>query len=217
MYSSPALGNVMTGTCNCNFDMNMFLKNVENSVSRILSEKEMVYHQRLEEVENRLSNLATCLSVPSKDSGVKVSRTSGSGLEHVREYVGDEYAAEWSCDLEKVDNLSAAYSSIAMTSSVVECGGVQLMMEREGVVDGEEEPTAIMSGHHSFLEEIQRSREQVMQMEALVNEEDYCSWSGCEDDWLSPSHGWGGWRLGRFGRSHGIRPSSLNKLNRNSC
>jgi hypothetical protein len=47
---STAPGNVMTETCNCNcnFDMNMFLKNVENSVSRILTEKEMVYHQRLE-------------------------------------------------------------------------------------------------------------------------------------------------------------------------
>jgi hypothetical protein len=66
-------GNIMTGTCNCNcnFDMNMFLKNVEYSVSRILTEKEMVYHQRLEEVENRLSNFATCLSVLSKDSGVE--------------------------------------------------------------------------------------------------------------------------------------------------
>jgi hypothetical protein len=49
-------GNVMIGTCNCNcnFDMNMFLRNVENSVSKILTEKEMVYHQRLEEMENRL-------------------------------------------------------------------------------------------------------------------------------------------------------------------
>jgi hypothetical protein len=49
-------GNVMTGICNCycNFDINMFLKNVENSVSKILTEKEMVYHQRLEEMENRL-------------------------------------------------------------------------------------------------------------------------------------------------------------------
>jgi hypothetical protein len=46
------------------------------------------------------------------------------------------------------------------------------MMEREGVVDGEEECTAIMSGHHSFLEEIQGRLEQVMQMEALINEED---------------------------------------------
>jgi hypothetical protein len=46
----------MTGICNynCNFDMNMSLKNVENSVSRILTEKEIVYHQRLEEMENRL-------------------------------------------------------------------------------------------------------------------------------------------------------------------
>ena len=35
-------------------DMNMFLKNVENSVSKILTEKEMVYHQRLEEMESRL-------------------------------------------------------------------------------------------------------------------------------------------------------------------
>ena len=67
--------------------------------------------------------------------------------------------------------------SVAMTSSVAECGGVELMMEREGVVDGEEERTAIMSGHHSFLEEIQRRLEQVMQMEALVNEEEDCSWS----------------------------------------
>jgi hypothetical protein len=77
----PVPGNVMTGTCNCNcdFDMNMYLKNVENSVSRILTKKEMVYHQRLEEVENRLSNLATCLSVLSKDSGVdEASRTSGT-------------------------------------------------------------------------------------------------------------------------------------------
>jgi hypothetical protein len=43
-------GNVMTGICNynCNFDINMFLKNVKNSVSKILTEKEMVYHQRLE-------------------------------------------------------------------------------------------------------------------------------------------------------------------------
>jgi hypothetical protein len=47
-------GNVMTGTGNCNFDMNMFLRNVEISVSKILTEKEMVYHQRLEEMENRL-------------------------------------------------------------------------------------------------------------------------------------------------------------------
>jgi hypothetical protein len=46
---SPVPGNVMTRTCNCNcnFDMNMFLKNVENSVSRILTEKEMVYHQEV--------------------------------------------------------------------------------------------------------------------------------------------------------------------------
>jgi hypothetical protein len=130
-------------------------------------------------VENRLSNLATCLSVPSKDSGVdEASGTSGSGLEHVREYVGNEYTAKSSCNLEKVDNLSTVYSSVAMTSSVAECGGVELMMEREGVADGEEERTAIMSGFvcHSFLEEIQRRREQVMQME-----ED-CSWSGCEDE-----------------------------------
>jgi hypothetical protein len=92
---SPVPGNVMTGTCNCNFDMNMFWKKVENSVSRILTEKEMVYHQRLEEVENRLSNLAMCLSVLSKDSGVdEASKTSGSGFEHVRAYVGNEYAAE---------------------------------------------------------------------------------------------------------------------------
>jgi hypothetical protein len=128
-------------------------------------------------------SLAMCLSVPSANSGVdEASRTSGSGLEHVRDYVGDEYAAEWSCGLEKMDNLSAAYSSVAMTSNVAECGGVELMMEREGVVDGEEERTAVMSGHHSFLEEIQRSREQVMQVEALVNEEDDCSWSGCENE-----------------------------------
>jgi hypothetical protein len=34
-------GNVMmgTGNCNCNFDMNVFLRNVENSVSKILTEK----------------------------------------------------------------------------------------------------------------------------------------------------------------------------------
>jgi hypothetical protein len=152
-------------------------------MSKILTEKEMVYHQRLEEVENRLSNLATCWSVPSKDSGVdEASRTSGSGLEHVTDYVGNEYASEWSCNLEKVDNLSEAYSSVAMTSSVAKCGGVELMMEREGVVDGEEERTAIMSGHHSFLEEIQRRLEQVIQVEALINEEEDCSWSRCEDE-----------------------------------
>jgi hypothetical protein len=81
-----------------------------------------------------------------------------------------------------VDNLSEAYSSVAITSSEAECVGVELMMEREGVVDGEEECIAIMSGHHNFLEEIQRRLEQVMQMEALVNEEDDCSWSGFEDE-----------------------------------
>jgi hypothetical protein len=157
----------------------------------------MVYHQRLEEMENRLrgvmagmescsalraatpvSNLATsglissasdhflsvrsrmsvasyqtgaemtsCLSVLSKETGAdEASKTSGSGFEHMKAYVGNEYAAEWSCNLEKVDNLSEAYSSIAMTSSETECGGVKLMMEREGVVDSEEECTAIMSG-----------------------------------------------------------------------
>jgi hypothetical protein len=55
----PVPGNAMTRICNCNFDMNMSLKNVEDSVLRILTEKERVYYQRLEEVENGLSNLAT--------------------------------------------------------------------------------------------------------------------------------------------------------------
>jgi hypothetical protein len=149
-------GNVMTGTGNCNFDMNMFLRNVENSVSKILTEKEMVYHQRVEEMENRLrgfmagigpcsflraattvSNLATSdsssfasdhfLSVRSRMSvasyqteaemmssevesveasvgepdglfkelgAIEASKTSGSGFEHIKAYVGNEYAAE---------------------------------------------------------------------------------------------------------------------------
>jgi hypothetical protein len=224
---------------------------VENSVSKILTEKEMVYHQRLEEMENRLrgfmagigscsalwaatpvSNLATSdsssfasdhfLSVRSrmsvasyqteaemtssevesveasvgepdglsKELGAdEASKTSGSGFEHIKAYVGNEYAAEWSCNLEKADNLSEAYSSIAMTSSEAECGGVELMMEREGVVDGEEEHTAIMSGHHSFLKEIQRRLEQMMQMEPLVNGEDDCSWSECEHQQDGPQPG----------------------------
>jgi hypothetical protein len=151
---------------------------VENSVSKILTEKEMVYHQRLEEMENRLrgvmariescsalraatpvSGLATsgpissasdhflsvrsrmlvvsyqneaemisCLSVLSKESGADdASKMSGSAFEH-KAYVGNEYAAEWSCNLEKVDNLSEAYSSVAMTSSEAECGGVEMMI-----------------------------------------------------------------------------------------
>jgi hypothetical protein len=157
-------GSVMTGICNCNsnFDMNMFLRNVENSVSKILTEKEMIYHQRLEKMENRLSNLATsgpissasdhflsvrsrvsvtsyqteaemtsCLDVLSKESGAdEASKTSGSGFEHIKAYVSNEYAVEWSCNLEKVDNLSEVYSSIAMTSSEAQFGGVKLMMER---------------------------------------------------------------------------------------
>jgi hypothetical protein len=59
-------------------------------------------------------------------------------------------------------------------------GGVELMMEREGVIDGEEECTAIMSGHHSFLEEIQRRLEQMIRTECIVNDRDECNWSECE-------------------------------------
>jgi hypothetical protein len=157
--------------CNCNFNMNIFLKNVENSVSQILTEKEMVYHQRLEEMENKLrgvmaeiescsalraatpvSNLATsgpissasnhflsvrsrmsvasyqteaemilCLSALSKESGAdEASKTSGSDFEHIKAYVGNKYAAEWSCNLEKVDNLSEVLPSVAMKSSEIE-------------------------------------------------------------------------------------------------
>jgi hypothetical protein len=92
------------------------------------------------------AEMTSCLSVLSKESGAEeASKTSGSGFEHIKVYVGNEYAAEWSCNLEKVDNLSETYSSVAMSSSEAECGGVELMMEREGVVDGEEECTAIMS------------------------------------------------------------------------
>jgi hypothetical protein len=86
-----------------------------------------------------------------------------------------------------IESPLSAHSVILSRNSskfVWECGGVELMMKREGVVDGEEEHTAIMSGHHSFLEEIQRRLEQVMQVEALINEEEDCSWSGCEVEQL---------------------------------
>jgi hypothetical protein len=59
-------------------------------------------------------------------------------------------------------------------------GGIELMMEREGVIDGEEGCTAIMSGHHSFFEEIQRRLEQMIWTESIVNDKDECSWSECE-------------------------------------
>jgi hypothetical protein len=149
-----------------------------------------------------------CLSVLSKESGAdEASKTLGSDFEHIKAYISNEYAAEWSCNLEKVDNLSEVYSSIAMTSSEVEsvevsvgepdgmgqmiqmeplidkqanCGGVELMMEREGVVDGEEECIAIMSGHHSFLEEIQRRLEQIIWTECIVNDKNEYNWSECE-------------------------------------
>jgi hypothetical protein len=83
------------------------------------------------------AEMTLCLSVLSKNSGVdEALKTSGSGFEHIKDYIGNEYVAEWSCNLEKVDNLSGAYSSVAMTSSKAKFGGVELMMEREGVVDG---------------------------------------------------------------------------------
>jgi hypothetical protein len=107
------------------------------------------------------AEMISCLSVLSKESGAdEASKTSGSDFEHIKEYVGNEYAAEWYCNLKKVDNLSEVYSSVAMTSSEVESveasvgepdgmwqmihmepliGGVELMMEREGVIDGEKE------------------------------------------------------------------------------
>jgi hypothetical protein len=169
----------VTGICNCNFDINMFFKNVENSVSRILTEKEMVYHQRLEEMENKLSNLATSGPISSASdhfllsdrtdthtnvrnipstaaANISMHKSISSscprdrsdnvmtnltahfpmGVSHenaftlsparctsrmlvvsyqteaemtscVSEaYVGNEYAAEWSGNLKKVDNLS---------------------------------------------------------------------------------------------------------------
>jgi hypothetical protein len=86
-----------------------------------------------------------------------------------------------------------------------ECGGVELIMEREGVVDGEEECTAIMSSHHSVLEKLQRRLEQMIQTESIVNDKDECSWLECEhqQEWSSQ------WSV-RFGQSHSIRTSSLN-------
>jgi hypothetical protein len=54
---------------------------------------------------------------------------------------------------------------------------------------------------------------QMIQMEPLVNEEEDCSWSECEQQQNELQQQ----RSGRFGRSHSIRTSSLNKLNRNSC
>jgi hypothetical protein len=62
------------------------------------------------------AGMISCLSVLSKESGTdEASKTSGSGFEHIKAYVGNEYAAEWSCSLEKVDNLSEVYSSVATT------------------------------------------------------------------------------------------------------
>jgi hypothetical protein len=272
----------------CNFDMNMSLKNVESSVLKFLTEKEMIYHQRLVEIEDRwrtaearieycgtlraatpVNNLATsgpissdsdhylsvrssvsqnsvttllqdssqtednlkvapfismtcstcrasqventmtsCLSVLSNESGAdEASRMSESSLEHIKAYIGNEYASEWSRNLEKMDDGTEKYLSMALASSEVEsveasvggpdegeqmvqmeffidkqakCGGVELMIEREGVVDGEEEGTAIMSGHHSVLEELQRRLEQMIRTESIVNNKDECSWSECE-------------------------------------
>jgi hypothetical protein len=193
--------------------MNIFFENVKNSVSKILTGKEMVYHQRLEEIEDRLraveariescsvlraatpvNNVATsspissasdhylsvrsrvsqnsvtsirqvsyqteakmtlCLSVLSNESGVnEASRTSGSGFEHIKAYVGNDYVFEWSCNLEKMDNLPEVFSSVAMASSNVESVEASV-----GEPDG---------------------MGQMIWMEPLVNEEDDCSWSECE-------------------------------------
>jgi hypothetical protein len=101
------------------------------------------------------AEMISCLSVLSKGSGAdEASKTSGSGFEHIKAYVGNECAAEWSCNLKKVDNRSEVYSSVAMTSSEVE--SVEALV---GEPDG---------------------MGQMMQMEPLVNEEDDCSWSECE-------------------------------------
>jgi hypothetical protein len=86
----PGPGNVMlgTGNCNCNFDMNMFLKNVENSVSKIMTEKEMVYHQKLEEMESRLrgvmAGMGTCsaLWVATPVSNLAASGPVSSASDH---------------------------------------------------------------------------------------------------------------------------------------
>jgi hypothetical protein len=37
-----------------------------------------------------------------------------------------------------------------------------------------------MSGHHSFLEEIQRRLELKIRTESIINNKDECSWSECE-------------------------------------
>jgi hypothetical protein len=158
--------------------MNMFFKNVKNSVSKFLTGKEMIYHQRLE-IEERLravearieswsalraatpvdglptsgpisfasdhylsvrsrvsqksitsirqasyqneAEMTSCLSVLSNKSGAdEASRTSGSGFEHIKAYVGNEYASEWSCNLEKMDDGTEAYLNMATASSEVE-------------------------------------------------------------------------------------------------
>jgi hypothetical protein len=129
--------------------MNMFFFLCEKFCINFLIGKEMIYHQKLEEMENRLravevriescnalraatsvKNLATsgpissdsdhylsvrsmlvasyqteaemisCLSVLSNESGAdEASKSSGSDFEHIKAYIGNEYAAEWSCNL----------------------------------------------------------------------------------------------------------------------
>jgi hypothetical protein len=96
------------------------------------------------------AEMILCLSVLSKKSGAdEASKTSGSNLEHIKAFVGNEYAAKWSCDLEKVDNLPEVYSSVAITSSEVE--SVEALV---GEPDG---------------------MGQMIQMEPLINEKDDCS------------------------------------------
>jgi hypothetical protein len=73
---------MLTGicNCNCNFNMNVFLENVENSVSKILTEKEMVYHQRLVEMENRLRGvIAGIESCSALRAATPVSNLTTSG------------------------------------------------------------------------------------------------------------------------------------------
>jgi hypothetical protein len=101
------------------------------------------------------AEMTSCLSVLSNKSGAdEASRTSGSDFEHIKAYVGNEYAFEWSPNLEKVDDLPEAYSSVAMASSEIESVEASV-----GEPDG---------------------MGQMIRMQSLVNDEDECSWSDCE-------------------------------------
>jgi hypothetical protein len=87
----------------------------------------------------------------------EASRTSGSDFEHIKAYVGNKYASEWSRNFKKMDDFPKAYLSVAMASSEVESVEASV---------GESDGGKLM--------------ELMMQMESLINDEDDCSWSDCE-------------------------------------